>query len=116
MSQRRSNPGATARATLATATVDTATPTAQARQCDADTVAALHRRRTRGLEPMACGHVDPLTCLARRPVDLTGHQLRAWRLTIAHLADLGLTAIVPAAVVNGARNFDGDDYDLAGGE
>ncbi len=60
---------------------------------------------------MACGHVDPLTCLARRPVDLTGHQLRAWRQAVAHLADLGLPAIVPPEVLHAAL-YGPDDYGL----
>ncbi len=73
------------------------------RQCVGDTVAGLHRRRLAAArsEPLACGHRDPLTCLAetshRREV-LSDHALAAWAHTAAHLAELGTPPILPPAV------------------
>lgn len=77
--------------------------TAWRRQCTADTVAGLHRRRVAAArsEQMRCGHRDPLVCLAetsRQRDVLSEHALDGWATAVAHLRSRGLTAIVPAAV------------------
>jgi hypothetical protein len=82
--------------------------TAWRRQCAADTVAGLHRRReaSRRFVPLACGCPDPWPCRCSQP-PLSDRALEAWADAVAHLGAHGLTAIAPPAVRQAL-------YDLAG--
>jgi hypothetical protein len=86
--------------------------TTNRRQCAADTVAGLHRRRQASprLVPMACGCPDPWPCCCRQP-PLSDRTLEAWADTVAHLRSHGLTPIVPPAVRQALN-----DYILVGGD
>lgn len=91
------------------------------RQCTADTVAALHRRRRASwrLVPLDCGCVDPWTCRCRD--GMSDRQVAGAVAAAHHLHTLGLPPIVGIDTLRamwkaGHHQLVAELHRLAGGE
>jgi hypothetical protein len=94
--------------------VDTGKLTAATRQCHADTVAGLYRRRkaSQRMVPLDCGCPDPWPCNCTQP-PLSDRWVDAGRDAARHLLEVGHVPLLKLEVLRALYRRGGDDRALA---